>query len=185
MCGNGSRLTKHRNALRARARRQFHYWRQQVIQLSSGREEAHWTEEEADSDESDPPMNVLDVVIDIVSDLTSPECLQFERGWVNMEEVFNKAERQHLSRQDVDEALDNWAGMGIVHRHHDGTKVKMLVPSGDPGHEELKDQEDPFMCEDLPSAMRTSLQDIFDQAMQGGHGVICDTNTVVPHPHDG
>ena len=65
-----------------------------------------------DSDDSDPPMNVLDTVIDIISDFSRPEALQAEDGWVDMTDVVYMAERQDVCSAMVDEAIENWESMG-------------------------------------------------------------------------
>jgi len=69
--------------------------------------------------------NPLDLVYDIVSDLSKTAD---NDGWVDMAHVVSMAGHKALSKDMVNEAMENWESLSVLLRNENKTKVKFVVP---------------------------------------------------------
>merc|ERR1740121_960685 len=72
--------------------------------------------------------NPLDLVYDIVSDLSRRESVQAADGWVDMAHVVSMAGHKALSREMVIEAIENWESLSVLCQNPERTMVKFIVP---------------------------------------------------------
>jgi len=72
--------------------------------------------------------NPLDLVYDIISDLSRRESVQDADGWVDMAHVVSMAGHKALSREMVIEAIENWESLSVLCQNPERTMVKFIVP---------------------------------------------------------
>lgn len=72
--------------------------------------------------------NPLDLVYEIVADLSRRDQSKEAGGWVDMAHVVSMAGHKALTRDMVYEAIDNWESLSVLHFNPDKTMVKFLVP---------------------------------------------------------
>merc|ERR1712045_956197 len=73
--------------------------------------------------------NPLDLVYDIVSDLSRRASVQAADGWVDMAHVVSMAGHKALSREMVVEAIENWESLSVLCQNPERTMVKFIVPA--------------------------------------------------------
>merc|ERR1711934_360913 len=73
-------------------------------------------------------VNPLDLVYDIISDLTRRDSVQAADGWVDMAHVVSMAGHKALSREMVIEAIENWESLSVLCQNPERTMVKFIVP---------------------------------------------------------
>jgi len=71
-------------------------------------------------------VNPLDVVYDIIADLSRKET--DTDGWLDISLVVSMAGHKALSSEHVTEAIENWEGLSVLLRNPEQTKVKFVVP---------------------------------------------------------
>eukprot|EP00931_Biecheleriopsis_adriatica_P022299 TRINITY_DN1436_c0_g1_i2.p1 TRINITY_DN1436_c0_g1~~TRINITY_DN1436_c0_g1_i2.p1 ORF type:complete len:800 (+),score=213.58 TRINITY_DN1436_c0_g1_i2:75-2474(+) len=72
--------------------------------------------------------NPLDLVYEIVADLSRREQVQEAGGWVDMAHVVSMAGHKALTRDMVLEAIENWESLSVLNFNPEKTMVKFLVP---------------------------------------------------------
>jgi DNA replication licensing factor MCM7 len=75
----------------------------------------------------DKDKNPLDVVYDVIGDLTRRS--GDKDGWVDLSSVVNMAGHKALGREQVVEAVDNWESLSVLVQNPEKTKVRFMVPS--------------------------------------------------------
>merc|ERR1712032_291269 len=70
----------------------------------------------------------LDLVYDIISDLTRRDSVQAADGWVDMGHVVSMAGHKALSREMVVEAIENWESLSVLCQNPERTMVRFIVP---------------------------------------------------------
>jgi len=71
--------------------------------------------------------NPLDLVYDIVADLAR-RLSDADDGWVDLTHVVSMAGHRAMSREQVEEAIENWEGLSVLVRNPERTLVKFSVP---------------------------------------------------------
>jgi len=72
--------------------------------------------------------NPLDLVYEIISDLSRRPQAEESGGWVDMAHVVSMAGHKALTRDMVYEAIDNWESLSVLSFNPEKTMVKFLVP---------------------------------------------------------
>lgn len=72
--------------------------------------------------------NPLDLVYEIVADLSRRDQAKEAGGWVDMSHVVSMAGHKALTRDMVYEAIDNWESLSVLNFNPEKTMVKFLVP---------------------------------------------------------
>mmetsp|Transcript_43912 Transcript_43912/g.136673 ORF Transcript_43912/g.136673 Transcript_43912/m.136673 type:complete len:805 (-) Transcript_43912:63-2477(-) len=73
--------------------------------------------------------NPLDLVYDIISDLARRETVQSNDGWVELAHIVSMAGHRALTKDMVEEAIENWESLSVLCWNPEKTKVKFLVPA--------------------------------------------------------
>jgi len=73
-------------------------------------------------------VNPLDLVYDIISDLTRRDSVQAADGWVDMAHIVSMAGHKALSREMVVEAIENWESLSVLCQNPERTRVRFIVP---------------------------------------------------------
>mmetsp|Transcript_6257 Transcript_6257/g.14421 ORF Transcript_6257/g.14421 Transcript_6257/m.14421 type:complete len:792 (+) Transcript_6257:81-2456(+) len=74
--------------------------------------------------------NPLDVVYEILADLSRREAAQKADGWIDLAHVVSMAGHKALTRELVMEAIDSWQSLSIILMNPEKTMVQFLVPPG-------------------------------------------------------
>eukprot|EP00930_Biecheleria_cincta_P071285 TRINITY_DN587_c0_g2_i1.p1 TRINITY_DN587_c0_g2~~TRINITY_DN587_c0_g2_i1.p1 ORF type:complete len:793 (-),score=194.13 TRINITY_DN587_c0_g2_i1:198-2576(-) len=72
--------------------------------------------------------NPLDLVYEIVADLSRRDQAKDAGGWVDMAHVVSMAGHKALTRDMVFEAIENWESLSVLNLNPEKTMVKFLVP---------------------------------------------------------
>jgi len=73
-------------------------------------------------------VNPLDLVYDIIADLSRRSDVTENDGWVDLTHVVSMAGHRALSAEQVQEAIENWEGLSVLVRNKEKTLIKFLVP---------------------------------------------------------
>jgi len=73
--------------------------------------------------------NPLDLVYDIISDLSRRETITNNDGWVDLAHVVSMAGHKALTREMVVEAIENWESLSVLCQNPEKTMVRFLVPA--------------------------------------------------------
>jgi len=73
--------------------------------------------------------NPLDIIYDIVNELSQRSGVQDSDGWVEIQMVVARAGVKLLTEEMVAEALENWESLSVMVRNERKTHVKFLVPT--------------------------------------------------------
>jgi len=72
--------------------------------------------------------NPLDLVYDIISDLARRETVQGNDGWVELAHVVSMAGHRALTKEMVEEAIENWESLSVLCWNPEKTMVRFMVP---------------------------------------------------------
>ncbi|CAE8621802.1 unnamed protein product [Polarella glacialis] len=72
--------------------------------------------------------NPLDLIYEIIADLSRREASVAADGWIDMAHVVSMAGHKALTRDMVLEAIDNWESLSVLTSNPEKTMVKFLVP---------------------------------------------------------
>jgi DNA replication licensing factor MCM7 len=72
--------------------------------------------------------NPLDLVYDIVADLSRRDAVQAADGWVELVHVASMASNKALTKEQVVEAIETWQSLNVLDMDADKTQVRFLVP---------------------------------------------------------
>mmetsp|Transcript_43911 Transcript_43911/g.136668 ORF Transcript_43911/g.136668 Transcript_43911/m.136668 type:complete len:805 (-) Transcript_43911:28-2442(-) len=73
--------------------------------------------------------NPLDLVYDIISDLARREPVQRNNGWVELAHIVSMAGHRALTKDMVEEAIENWESLSVICWNPEKTMVKFMVPT--------------------------------------------------------
>merc|ERR1712060_527905 len=72
--------------------------------------------------------NPLDMVYDVVADLSRQDAAQAHDGWVELTHVVSMAGHKALAKEMVMEAIENWESLSIMVLNEKKTMVRFIVP---------------------------------------------------------